>query len=49
LAHSEEALNKQLDSISAYSEECGIGRISDEAILMDHIDSIGEDDEEEHQ
>ncbi|MEI6398609.1 MAG: hypothetical protein WCO71_07560 [Pseudomonadota bacterium] len=46
LAMSEESLGKQLDAISAFCEETGIGRIGDEAVLMDHIDSIGEDSEE---
>ena len=43
LAISEESLSKQLDSIAAFCEEQGIGRIADEAVLMDHIDSIGEE------
>lgn len=47
LASSEESLNKQLDAISAFCEESGMGRVADEAVLMDHIDSIGEDDLEE--
>lgn len=47
LASSEEALNKQLDAISAFCEESGMGRIADEAVLMDHIDSIGEDDQQD--
>ena len=46
LAMSEESLTKQLDAIAAFCEESGIGRIGDEAVLMDHIDSIGEDTEE---
>ena len=44
LAMSEESLNKQLDAIAAFCEEQGMGRIADEAVLMDHIDSIGETD-----
>lgn len=44
LAHSEESLTKQLDAIAAFCEEQGLGRIADEAVLMDHIDSIGEND-----
>jgi hypothetical protein len=43
LASSEEALSKQLDSIAKFCEESGMGRIADEAVLMDHIDSIGEE------
>lgn len=42
LAHSEESLTKQLDAIAAFCEEQGLGRIGDEAVLMDHIDSIGD-------
>jgi hypothetical protein len=45
LALSEESLTKQMDSIAEFCEESGFGRIADEAILMDHIDSIGEDEE----
>lgn len=44
LAMSEESLSKQLDAIAAFCEEQGMGRIADEAVLMDHIDSIGETD-----
>jgi hypothetical protein len=44
LALSEESLNKQLDGIAAFCEEQGMGRIADEAVLMDHIDSIGEEE-----
>jgi hypothetical protein len=44
LASSEESLSKQLDGIAAFCEECGMGRVADEAVLMDHIDSIGEDE-----
>jgi hypothetical protein len=44
LASSEESLSKQLDAIASFCEEQGFGRIADEAVLMDHIDSIGEDD-----
>ena len=47
LAQSEESLNKQLDSIAAFCEESGFGRIGDEAVLMDHIDSIGEELDED--
>lgn len=43
LAASEESLSKQLDAIAAFCEEAGIGRVADEAVLMDHIDSIGEE------
>jgi hypothetical protein len=43
LALSEESLNKQLDAVATFCEEQGFGRIADEAVLMDHIDSIGED------
>ncbi len=46
LAHSEESLNKQLDAISAFCEECGFGRVADEAVLMDDIDTIGSLDED---
>lgn len=42
LAHSSESLSKQLDAIAAFCEEQGFGRIADEAVLMDDIDSIGE-------
>lgn len=42
LAHSSESLTKQLDSIAEFCEEQGFGRIADEAVLMDDIDSIGE-------
>ena len=42
LAHSAESLSKQLDSIAEFCEEHGFGRIADEAVLMDDIDSIGE-------
>ncbi len=45
LASSEESLNKQLDAIASFCEESGMGRIADEAVLMDHIDSIGEEEE----
>ena len=44
VAHSEESLTKQLDAIASFCEEQGLGRIADEAVLMDHIDSIGEHD-----
>lgn len=47
LANSEEALNKQLDAISAFCEECGFGRVADEAVLMDDIDTIGMIDEDD--
>ena len=47
LAHSEEALSKQLDSISEFCENAGLGRISDEKTLLDHLDSFGEDDDGE--
>jgi hypothetical protein len=46
LASSEESLSKQMDSIASFCEDQGFGRIGDEAVLMDHIDSIGEDDTE---
>jgi hypothetical protein len=42
LAHSPESLSKQLDSIAEFCEEQGFGRIADEAVLMDDVDSIGE-------
>ena len=42
LAHSAESLTKQLDAIAEFCETQGFGRISDEAVLMDDIDSIGE-------
>ena len=45
LGLSEDTLNKQMDAISAFCEDSGIGRIADEAVLMDHIDSIGDEDE----
>lgn len=44
LAASEESLSKQLDAIAKFCEDSGMGRIADEAVLMDHIDSIGEED-----
>ena len=47
LGLSEDTLNKQMDAISAFCEDSGIGRIADEAVLMDHIDSIGDEDEGE--
>lgn len=46
LANSEESLNKQLDAISAFCEECGFGRVADEAVLMDDIDTIGFSEED---
>lgn len=46
LAVSSEALTKQMDAISAFCEEQGHGRISDEAVLMDDIESIGDDIDE---
>jgi len=46
LALSEESLNKQLDAIASFCEEQGMGRIADESVLMDHIDSIGDDGDE---
>lgn len=42
LAHSSEALSKQLDAIAEFCEQQGFGRIADEAVLMDDIDSIGD-------
>lgn len=47
LGLSEDTLNKQMDAISTFCEDSGIGRIADEAVLMDHIDSIGDEDESE--
>lgn len=44
LAISEESLTKQMDAISAFAEDQGFGRIADEAVLMDTIDSIGNED-----
>lgn len=41
LAHSSESLTKQLDAIASFCEDQGFGRIADEAVLMDDIDSIG--------
>jgi predicted transcriptional regulator len=46
LAHSEESLTKQLDAIAAFCEEQGLGRVADESVLMDHIESIGESDDD---
>lgn len=43
LANSEDSLTKQMDAIASFCEESGMGRIADEAVLMDHIDSIGEE------
>ncbi len=49
LAHSEEALGRQLDSIADFCEECGFGRVAAEHTLMDHIDAISEDgDDDDH-
>lgn len=42
LALSEESLTKQLDAIAAFCEEQGLGRVADESVLMDHLDSIGD-------
>jgi hypothetical protein len=45
LAHSAEALNKQMDAIASFCEEEGFGRISDEAVLTDDIESIGDSED----
>ncbi len=47
LAHSEESLARQLDSICEFCESSGFGRIDSERTLLDHIDSFGEDDDED--
>jgi hypothetical protein len=47
LATSEESLTKQLDAVASFCEEQGFGRIADESVLMDHIDSIGDEDTSE--
>jgi uncharacterized protein YlxP (DUF503 family) len=46
LAHSEEALSRQLDSICEFCESSGFGRIDTERTLLDHIDSFGSDEED---
>ena len=46
LALSEESLTKQLDAIAAFCEEQGLGRVADESVLMDHLDSIGDTSED---
>ena len=43
LGKSSEALSLQLDQISAYCEDIGLGRIATEDVLMDHVDAIGTD------
>lgn len=40
LAQNEEAMTKQLDAIASFCEEQGFGRIADEAVLMDDIETI---------
>lgn len=47
LAHSEESLTRQLDSICEFCESSGFGRIDMERTLLDHIDSFGDDDDGE--
>jgi hypothetical protein len=47
LAHSEEALARQLDAICEFCESSGFGRIESERTLMDHIDAFGDDEEED--
>ncbi len=46
LAHSEESLARQLDSICEFCESSGFGRIDTERTLMDHVDSFSDDDDE---
>lgn len=46
LAHSEESLSRQLDSICEFCEGSGFGRIDTERTLLDHIDSFGDDDDD---
>lgn len=41
LAHSEESLTRQMDAIAEFCEEQGFGRVADEAVLMDDLDTIG--------
>jgi hypothetical protein len=45
IAHSEESLSKQLDGIVTFCEESGMGRVADEKVLMDHVDSFGDVDD----
>jgi len=47
LAHSDEALGKQLDAISDFCESSGFGRVETERTLMDHIDAFTSDDDDE--
>jgi hypothetical protein len=47
LAISSDALSRQLDAIAEFCESQGFGRIADEAVLMDDIDSIGESDSDD--
>lgn len=47
LAHSEESLGRQLDSICEFCESSGFGRIDTERTLMDHVDSFSDDDDDE--
>lgn len=46
LAHSEEALSRQLDAICEFCESSGFGRIETERTLLDHVDSFGDDDDD---
>lgn len=47
LAHSEEALARQLDAICEFCESSGFGRIESERTLLDHIDAFGDDEGDE--
>ena len=44
LARNEEKLDQTINDIMAFCEESGFGRISDELTLLDHIDSIADED-----
>lgn len=47
LAHSEEALARQLDAICEFCESSGFGRIESERTLLDHIDAFGDDESDD--
>ena len=44
LARNEEKLSQTLNDIMSFCEESGFGRIADEVTLLDHIDSISDEE-----